>query len=62
MSTNAPVLLREADPVRMLPANQVRLVLQRHQVDWRLSQGRGLDDEGAMRLAIAATLPLVCTR
>ena len=48
--------------VRMLPASEVRLRLQRHQADWRLAQGHGLDDEAAMRLAVAATLPLVCTQ
>lgn len=48
--------------VRMLPASQVRLRLQRHQADWRVAQGNGLDGETAMRLAISATLPLICTR
>ena len=48
--------------VRMLPASEVRVRLARHQLDWPTSPGRDVDAEGAMRRAIAATLPLVCTR
>lgn len=48
--------------VRMLPASEVRQRLVRHQVDWPTSPGRDVDAEGAMRRALSATLPLICTR
>jgi hypothetical protein len=46
--------------VRMLPASEVRLRLERHQLAWKASSGTGVDAESAMREAIAATIPLHC--
>jgi len=47
---------------RMLPTAEIRLRLARHGLDWTPSDGRPRDAEAAMRLALAATLPIECER
>jgi hypothetical protein len=46
----------------MLPTAEIRLRLARHGLDWTPSDGRPRDAEAAMRLALAATLPIECER
>lgn len=48
--------------VRMLPASEVRLRLERHGLAWRATNRQDVDPESAMRLALSATVPLICTR
>ena len=46
--------------VRMLPTSTIRSRLAAHQVVWKTSPAGGRDPGQAMRLALAATLPLLC--
>jgi hypothetical protein len=48
--------------VRMLPASEVRVRLERHGLAWRATNRQDVDPESAMRLALSATIPLICTR
>ena len=47
---------------RMLPANDVRRLLQRHSLTWLAASPADGDAETAMRLALSATVPLICNR
>ena len=47
---------------RLLPTAAIRARLARHGMDWTPSDGRPRDPEAAMRLALAATLPIECER
>lgn len=46
--------------VRMLTSAMIRERLARHGIDWALSFEGRPDEESAMRMAVAATLPLAC--
>ncbi len=58
-----PPRTREPTPwVRMLPANDVRQRLRRHGLTWLTASPGAADAETAMRLALSATVPLICNR
>ena len=48
--------------VRMLPTSAIRARLARHGWTWPGADGHPRDAEVAMRLALAATVPIVCER
>ena len=62
LSLQRPSFGRGQAFVRMLPASEVRVRLERHGLAWRATNRQDVDPESAMRLALSATIPLICTR
>jgi len=60
LALDRPVARQGQSWVRMLPSEEVRLRLQRHQIEWKSASPASIDAAQAMRQALAATLPLTC--